>query len=123
MIPTDAEKPVDGRTTHYQRNDSPYRALFAEVDALKAGLDKYRPLTQGELQRLRGEFLIEYTCNSNAIEGTTLPLQVAVLVLEGIAIDKKSLKDHLEAVGHRDAFLYSDADASWIPSNQCEAFG
>ena len=106
MIPADAEKPVDGRTTRYQRNDSPYGALFAEVDALKAELDRCRPLTQGELQRLRDEFLIEYTYNSNAIEGNTLTLQETALVLEGITIDKKPLKDHLEAVGHRDAFLY-----------------
>lgn len=106
MIPAGAEKPVDGRTTRYQRNDSPYGALFAEVDALKAELDRRRPFTQGELQRLRDEFLIEYTYNSNAIEGNTLTLQETALILEGITIDKKPLKDHLEAVGHRDAFLY-----------------
>ena len=28
------------------------------------------------------------------------------MVLEGVTIDQKPLKDHLEAVGHRDAFLY-----------------
>ena len=28
------------------------------------------------------------------------------MVLEGVSIDKKPLKDYLEAVGHRDAFLY-----------------
>jgi len=106
LIPADAEKPIDGRTTRYQRNDSPYAELLAEVDALKADLDKHRPLTQGELQRLREEFLIEYTYNSNAIEGNTLTLQETALVLEGITVDKKPLKDHLEAVGHRDAFLY-----------------
>jgi len=106
LIPADAEKPTDGRTTRYQRNNSPYAELFAEVDALKAELDKRRPLTQGELQRLREEFLIEYTYNSNAIEGNTLTLQETALVLEGVTIDKKPLKDHLEAVGHRDAFLY-----------------
>ena len=106
LIPADAEKPIDGRTTRYQRNDSPYAELFAEVDVLKAELDKHRPLTQGELQRLREEFLIEYTYNSNAIEGNTLTLQETALVLEGVTIDKKPLKDHLEAVGHRDAFLY-----------------
>ena len=106
LIPADAEKPIDGRTTRYQRNDSPYDELFAEVDTLKAELDKRRPLTQGELQRLREEFLIEYTYNSNAIEGNTLTLQETALVLEGVTIDKKPLKDHLEAVGHRDAFLY-----------------
>ncbi len=76
------------------------------MDALKAELDKCRPLTQGELQRLRDEFLIEYTYNSNDIEGNTLTLQETAMVLEGITIDKKPLKDHLEAVGHRDAFLY-----------------
>lgn len=106
LIPADADKPIDGRTTRYQRNDSPYEELFAEVDTLKAELDKRRPLTQGELQRLREEFLIEYTYNSNAIEGNTLTLQETALVLEGVTIDKKPLKDHLEVVGHRDAFLY-----------------
>ena len=106
FIPADAEKPDDGRCTRYKRNNSSHEALFAEVDALKKELDNRRPLTQGELQRLREEFLIEYTYNSNAIEGNTLTLQETALVLEGITIDKKPLKDHLEAVGHRDAFLY-----------------
>lgn len=55
---------------------------------------------------MRDEFLIEYTYNSNAIDGSTLTLQETALVLEGITIDKKPLKDHLKVVGHRDAFLY-----------------
>lgn len=105
-IPADAEKPVDGRTTRYHRNDHAYAAWFAEVDALKQELDRRRPLTQGELKRLRDEFLVEYTYHSNAIEGNTLTLQETALVLEGVTIDRKPLKDHLEAVGHRDAFLY-----------------
>ena len=106
LIPVDAEKPDDGRRTRYKRNNGSHGALFTEVDALKKELDSRRPLTQGELQRLREEFLIEYTYNSNAIEGNTLTLQETALVLEGVTIDKKPLKDHLEAVGHRDAFLY-----------------
>ena len=105
-IPADAQKPLDGRSTRYRRNDNPYAEQFARIDALKAELDRRRPLTQGELERLREEFLIEYTYHSNAIEGNTLTLQETALVLEGITIDKKPLKDHLEAVGHRDAFLY-----------------
>lgn len=104
--PCRCRKNNDGRTNRYQRNDSPYRSLFAEVDALKAELDKHKPLPQGELQQLRDEFLIEYIYNSNAIEGNTLTLQETALVLEGITIDPKPPKDHLEAVGHRDAFLY-----------------
>jgi Fic family protein len=76
------------------------------VDTLKAALDTRRPLTRGELKRLQEEFLVEFTYNSNAIEGNTLTLRETALVLEGVTIDKKPLKDHLEAVGHRDAFLY-----------------
>ena len=106
LIPGNAEKPVDGRATRYHRKDSPYAERFAEIDALKAELDQRRPLTKGELKRLQEEFLVEYTYHSNAIEGNTLTLQETALVLEGITIDKKPLKDHLEAIGHKDAFLY-----------------
>ena len=80
--------------------------MFEKIDALRKEIDSYRPLTPGELTRLRKEFMVSYTYNSNAIEGNTLTLQETALVLEGITIDKKPLKDHLEAVGHRDAFLY-----------------
>lgn len=80
--------------------------MFSRIDSIKEQLDQRRPLTVGELQRLQEEFLIEYTYNSNAIEGNTLTLQETALVLEGITIDRKPLKDHLEAVGHKDAFLY-----------------
>lgn len=106
LIPVDTVKPVDGRTLRGTDIPREYTALFSRVDALKAELDKRRPLTQGELKRLQEEFLVEFTYNSNAIEGNTLTLRETALVLEGVTIDKKPLKDHLEAVGHRDAFLY-----------------
>jgi Fic family protein len=80
--------------------------MFAKIDALRKEIASRRPLTPGELARLREEFTISFTYNSNAIEGNTLTLQETALVLEGITIDRKPLKDHLEAVGHRDAFLY-----------------
>ena len=51
--------------------------------------------------------MINFTYNSNAIEGNTLTLQeTALIIKEGITIDKKPLKDHLEAVGHKEAYLY-----------------
>ena len=106
LIPSDAVKPVDGRTLRGMNIPREYAALFSLIDTLKSELDKRRPLTQGELARLQEEFLVEFTYNSNAIEGNTLTLRETALVLEGVTIDKKPLKDHLEAVGHRDAFLY-----------------
>jgi hypothetical protein len=65
-----------------------------------------RPLTEGEVERLRDEFVIEFTYNSNAIEGSTLTLKETAMVLEGLTVDQRPLKDHIDAVGHRDAFLY-----------------
>ena len=67
-------------------------------------LDSRRPLTEGELERLTEEFIIEYTYNSNAIEGNTLTLRETDMVLRGLTIDRKPLKDHMEAVGHKEAF-------------------
>jgi Fic family protein len=77
------------------------------IDKLKSKLNALRPLNEGELKRLRNEFIIENTFNSNAIEGNTLTLRETALILEqGITIGEKPLKDHLEAVGHRDAFEF-----------------
>jgi len=48
--------------------------------------------------------VVEYTYNSNAIEGNTLTLRETDMVLRGLTIDQKPLKDHMEAVGHKEAF-------------------
>lgn len=76
------------------------------IDAKKAELDKKRPLTAGEVERLTEEFVVEYTYNSNAIEGNTLTLRETDMVLKGLTIAQKPLKDHMEAIGHRDAFRF-----------------
>ncbi|MDR3269992.1 MAG: Fic family protein [Peptococcaceae bacterium] len=106
LIPTNALKPADGRAYRGVKISEQYAAQFAAIDAGKNELNRRRPLTQGELQRLRDEFLVDFTYNSNAIEGNTLTLKETALALEGVTIDKKPLKDHLEAVGHRDAFVF-----------------
>lgn len=61
-------------------------------------------MTQGEIERLTEEFIVEYTYNSNAIEGNALTLRETDMVLRGLTIDKKPLKDHMEAIGHKEAF-------------------
>ena len=106
QIPADTMKPIDGRTLRGKEIPEEYRIIFNRIDAKREELNNRRPLTQGELERIQEEFTLEFTYNSNAIEGNTLTLQETALVLEGITIDKKPLKDHLEAVGHKQAFLY-----------------
>lgn len=98
-IPVEAVKPADGR---YRSRES----ILSRIDQKKKELDGRRPLTEGEVARLNEEFIVEYTYNSNAIEGNTLTLRETDLVLRGLTIDKKPLKDHMEAVGHKEAFDY-----------------
>ncbi len=98
MIPENAVKPMDSRMGR--------SAFLTEIEKKKARLSEMRPLTVGEVERLAEEFMIDFTYNSNAIEGNTLTLKETALALEGVTIDQKPLKDHLEAVGHRDAYLY-----------------
>lgn len=106
MIPADTERPLDKRKLPNKRKRGKFSELLTDIDMKKARLDMLRPLTSGEAQRLRDEFMVDFTYNSNAIEGNTLTLKETAMVLEGMTIDKKPLKDHLEAVGLRDAFLY-----------------
>lgn len=80
---------------------------FKRIDELLAKLKSLRPLNEGEMNRLREDFIVENTYHSNAIEGNTLTLRETALVLkEGITIGEKPIKDHLEAIGYRDAFNY-----------------
>ena len=99
VIPDGAEKPADGRI-------KAKASLLELIDQKKKELDSRRPLTEGEVQRLYEDFMIEYTYNSNAIEGNTLTLRETDMVLRGLTIEKKPLKDHMEAVGHKEAFWY-----------------
>lgn len=106
MIPDDAVQPVDARTYAKSTVRKIYSPLLEQIDALKKQLDSCRPLTPAEVEAIREVFLVEHTYNSNAIEGNTLTLQETALVLQGITIDRKPLKDHLEAVGYKEAFQY-----------------
>lgn len=98
-IPIDAIKPTDRRYKSIEN-------LLDMIDRKKQKLDSKRPFTEGEVARLTEEFIVEYTYNSNAIEGNTLTLRETDMVLRGLTIDKKPLKDHMEAVGHKEAFEY-----------------
>ena len=111
MIPENAMKPLDGRTNK--------KNILLDIQRKRERLSEMRPLTQGEVERLAEEFMIDFTYNSNAIEGNTLTLKETALALEGMTIDQKPLKDHLEAVGHSDAFLYvQDVAKQALPLNE-----
>lgn len=78
---------------------------FAKLDALKAKLDEYRPLDKAVTANLHEELVLQWTYHSNAIEGNTLTLKETKVALEGITIGGKTLREHFEAINHRDAIL------------------
>lgn len=106
MIPEDAERPIDARTYAKTSLKKSYTPILEQINSFKKTLDSCRPLTPAEVEAIKEVFLVEHTYNSNAIEGNTLTLQETALVLQGVTIDKKPLKDHLEAVGYKEAFQY-----------------
>ncbi len=70
-------------------------------------LQELRPISSTQVIKLREQFGIEMTYNSNAIEGNKLTLKETFLVInEGLTIKGKSLKDHLEAKDHFEALNY-----------------
>lgn len=78
--------------------------VLQEVDSLKAELSTLRPLPPEALKKIEDALEMEYTYESNRIEGNTLTLQETALVVnEGITISGKSMREHLEAINHAQA--------------------
>ncbi len=86
--------------------------IHERILAKKKQLDNCRPLSETIVRKLRSQMEIEYTYNSNAIEGNTLTLRETQLVIrEGCTVNGKSLNDHLEARNHPKAIEYIETIA------------
>lgn len=78
--------------------------FLKELYSFKTELDRLRHLDNAKIQEA---LAIEYTYESNRIEGYTLTLQETQLVIEkGLTISGKPLKEHLEAINHKEAIDY-----------------
>ena len=83
------------------------KELLKEVDVLQEQLSTLRPLPEEALKKIQDALDIEYTYESNRIEGNTLTLQETALVVnEGVTISGKSMREHLEAINHTEAINY-----------------
>lgn len=77
------------------------------LDAKRARLDAARPLPRAVVSQVLEGLALEWTYNSNSIEGNTLSLNETRLVLEeGITVRGKSLREHLEVTNHHNAIAY-----------------
>lgn len=107
-IPEETSKPIDKR---YKIEEDKFiinipNNFFENLDKKKRILDSKRPLPKATLKSLEENFKLEWTYNSNAIEGNTLTLKETKVVLEGITIGGKTMREHLEAINHNEAITF-----------------
>lgn len=104
-IPENVVKPIDGRETQNVK----YVGLdynFKLIDELKGQIDSFRPFSTNVTKSLHDKLVVEWTYNSNAIEGNTLTMSETKVVLEGITVGGKSVVEHLETINHKEAILF-----------------
>jgi Fic family protein len=84
-----------------------FQSTFERLYQKKQDLQASRPLPNIALNKIRESLSIEWTYNSNSIEGNTLNLRETQMVLqEGITIKGKSLREHFETHNHDKAIDY-----------------
>lgn len=118
ILPSDSGKPIDSRLS----NHPVYSGLdvdFSKIEELKQAIDAHRPLSRNISKLLKEKLIVDWTYNSNAIEGNTLTLSETKVVLEGLTIGGKSIVEHLEVINHRDAILFiEDLISNNVPLNE-----
>ena len=83
------------------------KKIHERVLEKKRKLDTLRPLPSSLVARLKKQMMLEYTYNSNAIEGNTLTLRETQLIIEeGMTVGGKSITETLEAKNHPEAIKF-----------------
>jgi len=87
--------------------------ILARLQEKKARLDAARPLPPGVVAKLKEYFDVEWTYHSNAIEGSTLTLaETRLVLLDGLTVSGRSLREHLEAINHKYAIDFVESLAA-----------
>lgn len=99
-----AEEEIRYKAKSVKKIPSSLQKILTEIDALKTKLDTFREF---DSYRITQALELEYTFESNRIEGNTLTLRETDLVInEGLTVSGKSMREHLEAINHQEAIGY-----------------
>jgi Fic family protein len=80
------------------------RNIILNINELRNSIDNYRPISPNLQAALQERLKIEWTYNSNAIEGSTLTIgETAFFLREGLTSEGRPLKDYLDAKNHAEA--------------------
>lgn len=95
------------RKKHEGAISSKLTDLLKECSRLQEIWASNKPLNQLQLRKMDDYFNLNYTYESNRIEGNTLTLQETLLVVkDGITVGGKSVREHLEVINHTEAIGY-----------------
>lgn len=79
--------------------------MLKKIDKLKFRIDQHKPVDLHLAKQIKEFYRIRLTWSSNALEGNRLTETETKIVLEdGICIGGKAVRDHLEALGHSEAY-------------------
>ena len=106
FIPDNATKPIDKRSIKIDNISFDInKEYFSKVEKLLVLYKTKLSESKNSLKSLRDAINLEWTYNSNGIEGNTLTLIETQIVLEGITIGGKTIKEHLEVINHDKAII------------------
>ena len=100
-------------TTYREELQTTFDRLFEKKQVLQTS----RPLPAIALNKIKESLSMEWTYNSNSIEGNSLTLRETQMVLqEGITVKGVSLREHFEAHNHDKAidYLFSIVNDDYI---------
>lgn len=90
-----------------------FKKVLERLSREKARLDTHRPIPTYKIARIQESLALEWTYNSNSIEGNTLSLiETKVVIEDGLAVAGKSLREHFEVVNHHDAIAFVESLAA-----------
>lgn len=104
MIAAEVELKMKQAALAKSKTPKAVKTILKEIDLYKKKLNKLRSY---DSYRIAQALELEYTFESNRIEGNTLTLKETDLVInEGLTISGKSMREHLEAINHSEAIAY-----------------
>jgi Fic family protein len=101
----DAETEIKSLRTSSTSKISPQlQKLLSEIDILKIKLETFNPIANSQIIQ---DSELEYTFESNRLEGNTLTLlETDLVVNEGQTISGKNMREHMEALNHIEAIAF-----------------
>ncbi|MCB0090716.1 MAG: Fic family protein [Caldilineaceae bacterium] len=81
--------------------------VIAQIDALKAEINRLRPIARETELRVLQKFRLDWNYHSNALEGNTLTYgETRAFLLHGVTAQGRPFRDYLDMKGHKEAIEY-----------------